>query len=146
MSLYDYQQSQQVSSEYGFTALLMAAMRRADDVNLAKLGRAFPDELMELMGLMELKARYNAPEGIFLMNKCDIDTQWSDYCDRAHLQVKCDKKCTWSNSEGSNEDDYDTQWETSCGGSFILNDGTPESNEINYCCYCGKPINQLVEE
>lgn len=54
--------------------------------------------------------------------------------------------CTWSNSEGSEYDDCDTQWETSCSGTFILNDGTPESNELKYCCYCGKPIEQLVEE
>lgn len=58
MSYYDYKKSQEAEGEYGFGALLMAAMRRADDINLAKLGRAFPDELKEL------KARYNAPGGL----------------------------------------------------------------------------------
>lgn len=64
------------------------------------------------------------------------------------LITECDKYskeyCIWSNSEDSDENDCDTQWETSCGNDFILNDGTPENNGMKYCCYCGKPIEQLV--
>ncbi|MBE9561779.1 MAG: hypothetical protein IMF12_02785 [Proteobacteria bacterium] len=55
------------------------------------------------------------------------------------------ENCIWCNSDGSEHDDSNTQWETSCGGSFILNEGTPESNDIKYCCYCGNSIEQLVE-
>lgn len=58
MSLYDYQKSKEADRDYDFGALLMAVMRQADDINLAKLGQAFPEELAEL------KARYNAPGGL----------------------------------------------------------------------------------
>lgn len=57
MSLYDYQQSQKLTDE-GFYTLIMAAMRQADDSNLARIKSLWPREYEEL------KARYNAPGGI----------------------------------------------------------------------------------
>jgi len=57
MSLYDYQASRQVSG-MPFYALIMAAMRRADTENLAKLQAVWPDVWAEL------DARYNAPGGL----------------------------------------------------------------------------------
>jgi len=58
MSLYDYQKSILINSEdYPFYALIMVAMRKADDANLAKLHTVFPEIYNEL------KARYNAPGG-----------------------------------------------------------------------------------
>ena len=63
MSLYDYQQSQQASSDYDFYSLLMAAMRNADTFNLDKLKAIFPEEYEEL------SARYNAPGGILPSEK-----------------------------------------------------------------------------
>jgi len=58
MSLYDYQVSKEiVCDDHPFYALIMAAMRKADDVNLEKLRKAFPFVYNELM------SRYNAPGG-----------------------------------------------------------------------------------
>lgn len=58
MSLYDYQESQEVESKhYQFYALIMAAMRQADTDNLELLKAVFPE------AWDELKARYNAPGG-----------------------------------------------------------------------------------
>lgn len=44
------------------------------------------------------------------------------------------------------EDDMNT-WECSnCRGWWILNDGTPKENRMNYCPYCGyKIIDNLIE-
>jgi hypothetical protein len=42
--------------------------------------------------------------------------------------------CTW------HEDENDGCWDTDCGEAFVLNDGTPESNHMKFCCYCGKPL------
>ena len=43
-----------------------------------------------------------------------------------------------------NEDNYDDVcYETSCGKTFIILEGTPKDNDMFYCCYCGKP---LIEE
>jgi len=59
VSLYDYQVSQQISEgDPPFYALIMAAMRKADTFNMAKLQRAFPAVYAEV------SARYNAPGGM----------------------------------------------------------------------------------
>jgi len=59
MSLYDYQQSIAIAhKDYPFYALIMAAMRRADSNNEAKLREAFPEVYDEL------KARYWAAGGL----------------------------------------------------------------------------------
>jgi len=59
MNLYDYQVSQQISEgDPPFYALIMAAMRKADTFNMAKLQRAFPAVYAEV------SARYNAPGGM----------------------------------------------------------------------------------
>lgn len=59
MSLFDYQASKQVAADDPpFAALVMAAYRKADTGNAAKLEMAFPDITREL------RARYDAPGGI----------------------------------------------------------------------------------
>lgn len=59
MSLYDYKESLKIAKkDYGFYALIMAAMRKADSINIVLLQITFP-EIYE-----ELKRRYNAPGGI----------------------------------------------------------------------------------
>jgi hypothetical protein len=45
------------------------------------------------------------------------------------------KTCTWT-------EDSDGNWETDCGETFILNDGTPKENHMKFCCYCGKPLKE----
>ena len=59
MSLFDYRAAQAiVKSDPPFFALIMAAMRKADTVNLAKLRASFPDTYREV------EARYNAAGAI----------------------------------------------------------------------------------
>jgi hypothetical protein len=44
--------------------------------------------------------------------------------------------CTWKEM-----DEFDSRaFDTGCGHAFELNDGTPSSNEMQFCCYCGKRI------
>ncbi len=57
MSRLDYITSANLQQAGSFYALLMAAMRRADTDNSAKLKSAFPDVWEEL------EARYHAPGG-----------------------------------------------------------------------------------
>ena len=43
--------------------------------------------------------------------------------------------CHWTH------DDLDMgTWATDCNQTFCLIDGTPDDNELKYCCYCGKPL------
>lgn len=59
MSLYDYTVSQDIAIEdHPFYALIMAAMRKADDYNAMLLRAAFP-EVWD-----ELSKRYSAPGGL----------------------------------------------------------------------------------
>lgn len=58
MSLHEYQESQELARrDVSFYGLIMAAMRRADDVNLTLLRQSFP------LQWRELRARYDAPGG-----------------------------------------------------------------------------------
>ena len=59
MSLYDYKVSKQIDAgDPPFAALIMAALRRADSENAAKLRAQWPDNCAEL------QARYDAPGGM----------------------------------------------------------------------------------
>jgi len=59
MSQYDYLKSMEIAAkDYPFYALIMAAMRKADDINGGKLKAMFPEVWQEL------RKRYNAPGGI----------------------------------------------------------------------------------
>lgn len=63
MSRFDYDVSRVLSqADYPFYALIMAAYRRADTSNAAKLQAAWPDVIAEL------HARYNAPGGILAVD------------------------------------------------------------------------------
>ena len=46
--------------------------------------------------------------------------------------------CAWS-QDGSDDTDV---WGTSCGEYFCLNEGTPKENNIKFCNYCGKPVEE----
>ncbi len=59
MSLYDYHYSEKLSrQDPPMDALLMAAIRKADSTNLARIEAGFPELVAEM------KARYNAPLGV----------------------------------------------------------------------------------
>jgi hypothetical protein len=59
MSLHEYRVSAEIARlNFPFYALVMAAMRQADDRNLAALRAAFPNIWTEL------DTRYNAPGGL----------------------------------------------------------------------------------
>lgn len=40
------------------------------------------------------------------------------------------------------DDPEENVWATQCGREFVLMDGAPTDNLMNYCCYCGKPLKQ----
>ena len=67
MSLYDYRESQEIDAkDFGFYALIMAAMRKADTDNTFLLRSAFPKTFEEL------QARYNAPGGLLPGEKTNV--------------------------------------------------------------------------
>ena len=51
--------------------------------------------------------------------------------------------CTWHQDGDSDSGLYGT----SCGRFFDLTDGTPETNKMSWCCYCGKKlVQELIAE
>ena len=48
-------------------------------------------------------------------------------------------ECAW-------ECDSEGNWVTDCGGTFILNEGTPGDNRMAFCCYCGKSLKETFSE
>lgn len=47
------------------------------------------------------------------------------------------EKCqAWQEGEG------EERWNTSCGRSILV-DGWPSDAHIKFCCYCGKPIDEV---
>ena len=59
MSLHDYKVSGELAtSGVPFTALILAAMQRADSTNLERLKKAFPEVHAEL------EKRFNSPSGL----------------------------------------------------------------------------------
>lgn len=45
--------------------------------------------------------------------------------------------CVWTQDSDMND-----VWGTSCGNAFLLNEGNPDDNKMEFCLYCGKPIKQ----
>lgn len=43
--------------------------------------------------------------------------------------------CVWTCDEDGN-------WDTACGGMFILLADTPKQNGMNFCCYCGRALTE----
>jgi hypothetical protein len=51
--------------------------------------------------------------------------------------------CQWTQ-----EDDWDNSsiYSTDCGDAFSITEETPFSNGMKFCCYCGKPLIQVLFE
>jgi len=48
------------------------------------------------------------------------------------------RTCKWSQDGYYDEDNG--KWNTSCGESFYLSDGTPNENSMKFCPFCGARI------
>jgi len=49
--------------------------------------------------------------------------------------------CNWT-QDGYGED----AWDTGCNNRFMLEEGTPSDNRMEFCCFCGHPIDELPGE
>jgi len=56
---------------------------------------------------------------------------------RPHPQPE-DPPCLWKGDDGT--------YETSCGQAFTIIDGTPADNDMRFCTYCGKPIEEKKDD
>lgn len=45
--------------------------------------------------------------------------------------------CKWMQDE-------DGTWHTECGNMFEVTEGTPHENQMHFCTYCGKHLEQHI--
>ena len=57
----------------------------------------------------------------------------------AQAEPKREPSCLWSRAD----DDTDV-WETKCGHAFTIIDGTPTDNQMAFCCYCGRRVDEEI--
>ena len=46
-----------------------------------------------------------------------------------------DDQCIW-------KEDQDGAWDTECGNRFDIINGTPIENQMNFCPFCGKGLQE----
>lgn len=91
MSLHEYQESLRISrDDPPFYAIIMAAMRKADTDNAARLRAAFPDTWAEL------QERYNAPGGLIgeevkSLQRCTCESFM--HRDNSNVIIHLSKRC-----------------------------------------------------
>ena len=89
-------------------------------------------------------------EGLKKLKAWDVLAEWDkarDIVDKrlraALAQQDEPETCTWHQDGDSDSGVY----ATSCGHYFNLEDGTPEDNKMQWCCYCGKKlVQELITE
>jgi hypothetical protein len=54
------------------------------------------------------------------------------------MTYKEPQTCAWSQ-----EDPDGDCWNTDCGETFCVTDGTPRENKMSFCCFCGKTLNEV---
>lgn len=53
------------------------------------------------------------------------------------------ENCKWEREDSCS---WSSDWNTGCGNAFTIDSGTPEENEMKFCCYCGRPLEQIETE
>jgi hypothetical protein len=96
--------------------------------------------------MSELKAEYTVGE--YRQFMIDIVEQLGELDQRVHLlelqssNVVAPEVCGWKYHLGRDWDEG--YWSTSCGNDWYFTEGTPETNRVKYCPYCGKPIKAVM--
>lgn len=61
--------------------------------------------------------------------RCGAGSEWLE----GKPPTKSDA-CEWT------QDADDGSWDTACGNKFYIENGTPEENDMLFCCYCGATL------
>ena len=63
-------------------------------------------------------------------------------CELVSPEPDSGKVCEWSTDPS---DDFDDTWQTECGHEFVINDGKPSENDMQFCCFCGRKLDERIE-
>lgn len=133
--LADNLEEAEVENIHGYSAVLLGQ----------KLGEAM-EALREYADLLDRPQEASGGLDIVKLNRALCDGEGHVLgrplreCLRCHEQFAHDERpvepgetCGWAYDE-------DGIWQTDCGESFVLMEGTPEDNDFRFCCYCGKNL------
>lgn len=87
-------------------------------------------KIIELAGANQQLRIDNAELDMISKQDCEIAKNKIESLEQQVKELQDSKECTW------HLDDAD-MWEASCGYACTINEGTPEQNEMKYCCSCG---------
>jgi len=59
-------------------------------------------------------------------------------------ELSSDGYCTWTFNSYSGYYCEDDHWNTSCGQSYVMIEGTPRENDYKFCPACGKELVEVV--
>jgi len=83
----------------------------------------------------------------FIKNELDTFKGQTYYCsscvekDKQIEEIKQEKQCTLKRTD----DDCNVYECSNCKDEWVLIDGTPEENNINYCQNCGAKVKEVIE-
>jgi hypothetical protein len=72
-------------------------------------------------------------------NSMRLKRELADAREQIDILLKVAGNCIW-------KEDDEGIWETTCGEAFTIIEGTPGGNDMEYCCYCGKPLEEVKFE
>jgi len=66
-------------------------------------------------------------------------TNYDSTAERAAREADERLTCVWAQEDAW---DMSDSWQTQCGSLFVFSseEGAPCEDGINFCCYCGRPI------
>lgn len=70
------------------------------------------------------------------MNISELKQELKEAREQIDILLKVAGECEWKEDDEGN-------WDTTCGETFQFNDGTPCENNLKYCGYCGKPLEEV---
>ena len=78
------------------------------------------------------------PDGTMLCRSVSVLVVLVDPLENENLypvfKLNSTDSCRWTEYEDCEA------WDTGCGHAFYIENGTPQENDMKFCCYCGKTI------
>jgi len=85
--------------------------------------------------------RQAAQQALEALEQCGLDDSRRSYeKESAAKAALCAALAQPDKCEWAQEDESSDAWDTGCGRTFLINDGTPPENGMRYCCFCGKTL------
>ena len=76
------------------------------------------------------------------LKECPLDALRAELAELKQKLIRQSEVCFWTPDAGYDYIAYDSQ----CGKSWVLEDGGPKENDMQYCPFCGKLLVQVESD